>query len=178
MSTAFAILGLLSIEPMSGYDIRRNLDESLSHFWSESFGQIYPSLRRLETARLIAPVKEASPRLRRRRVYTITVSGRARLRAWLAEPPKPQPPRNELLLKIFFGRQSSPRVCAAHLRRMRIQQEQLIATLSAIEHELRAQRSADPNLPYWLITLQAGVARAKALIDWSDRALASLEAAS
>jgi PadR family transcriptional regulator AphA len=56
-TTPFAILGLLSIEPMSGYDIRRNLDESLSYFWSESYGQIYPSLKKLEASRLIAPVR-------------------------------------------------------------------------------------------------------------------------
>src|SRR4051812_1177259 len=101
-TTPNAILGLLSIEPMSGYDIRRNLDESLSHFWSESYGQIYPALRRLEAARLIAPVKQAGAGARRKRLYTLTPLGRARLRAWLAEAPKPQPPRNELMLKLFF----------------------------------------------------------------------------
>ena len=46
-STDFALLGLLSIEPMSGYDIRQNFQESLNFFWNESYGQIYPALKRL-----------------------------------------------------------------------------------------------------------------------------------
>src|SRR5712692_7370073 len=99
-TTPYAILGLLSIEPMSGYDIRRNLEESLSYFWSESYGQIYPTLKRLEAARLIAPVKRTAPATRRRRLYTLTPLGRTRLATWLAEPPTPQPPRDEFLLKM------------------------------------------------------------------------------
>ena len=118
---------------MSGYDIRRNLEESLSYFWSESYGQIYPALRKLEAARLIAPVKQAAPDTRRRKLYTLTAAGRARLRTWLSEPPKPQPPRNELLLKLFFGRHAPPGACAAHLRRLRVQQERLATTLERVE---------------------------------------------
>jgi PadR family transcriptional regulator, regulatory protein AphA len=174
-STPFAILGLLSIEPMSGYDIRRNLDESLSHFWSESYGQIYPSLKRLEATGLIAPVKQAASGSRRKRLFTLTSKGRATLRSWLAEAPKPQPPRNELMLKIFFGRLAPPGAVAAHIRRLQVQQEQLLATLEAIERQLGAERAGHPDLPYWLLTLKAGVERGKALLDWSDDALATLK---
>ena len=175
-TTPYAILGLLSIEPMSGYDIRQNLEESLSHFWSESFGQIYPALKRLEAARLIAPVKQARPDKRRRRLYALTASGQAKLRAWLAEPPKPQPPRSELMLKIFFGRHAPPGACAAHLRRLRIQQERLTETLQGIEGQLRAERRGDPNLRYWLVAIGAGISRAEALIEWSGQALTTLGA--
>ena len=75
-TTIYAVLGLLNIEPMSGYDIRQNLEESLSYFWSESYGQIYPTLRKLEAARLIAPVKQAASETRRRKLYTVTAAGR------------------------------------------------------------------------------------------------------
>ena len=43
----FALLGLLSLGAMSGYDLRKLFEQSLIHFWSESFGQIYPMLRSL-----------------------------------------------------------------------------------------------------------------------------------
>jgi PadR family transcriptional regulator AphA len=176
-TTPYAILGLLSIEPMSGYDIRRNLEESLSYFWSESYGQIYPALRKLEAARLIIPVKQAAPDTRRRKLYTLTSAGRARLRTWLSEPPKPQPPRNELLLKLFFGRQAAPAACAGHLRRLRVQQERLAATLENVEQQLKAERRGHPDLQYWLIALSFGLERAQSLIDWSEYALQALEKA-
>jgi DNA-binding PadR family transcriptional regulator len=168
--TAYAILGLLSVEPMSGYDIRRNLEESVSHFWSESYGQIYPVLKRLEAQRLIAPVKRASATIRRKRVYTLTSRGQTTLRNWLAEPPKRQPPRNELLLKIFFGRLAPPGAIAEHIRQLQIEQERLIATLEQIEQQLKTERSHHPDLPYWLLTLSAGTERSKALLEWSRQA--------
>jgi DNA-binding PadR family transcriptional regulator len=174
-TTPYAILGLLSIEPMSGYDIRRNLAESLSYFWSESYGQIYPSLRKLEAARLIAPARQAAPDTRRRKLYTLTAAGRERLRTWLAEPPRPQPPRNELLLKLFFGRQAPPGACAAHLRRLRVQQERMTVTLEGLERQLRRERRGHPDLRYWLAAVSFGIERAQSLIDWSEHALQVVE---
>lgn len=173
--SSYAILGLLSIEPMSGYDIRRTLDENLSHFWSESFGQIYPALKRLEAAGLAAPAKSGDSGNRRKRVYAITPQGRARLRAWLSDAPKSQPPRNELLLKIFFGRLSAPGAVAAHLRRFQVQQERLLSACEAIERQLRTERAGHPDLPFWILTLHAGIERGKAALDWSDEALATLK---
>ena len=173
-TTTYAVLGLLSIEPMSGYDIRRNLEESLSHFWSESFGQIYPTLRKLEAARLITPVKQAASDTRRRKLYMVTSAGRARLRTWLGEPPRPQPPRNELLLKLFFGRQAAPGACAAHLRRLRVQQERAATALEDLERRLRTERRGHPDLRYWLLAVSFGIERAQSLIDWSDLALHAL----
>ena len=46
--TTHAILGFLTWGPMSGYEIRKRVEESIGNFWSVSFGQIYPELRRLE----------------------------------------------------------------------------------------------------------------------------------
>ncbi len=177
-TTQYAILGLLSIEPMSGYDIRQNFAESLSYFWSESYGQIYPTLRKLELSRLITPVRQAAPDTRRRKVYTLTAAGRERLRVWLAEPPKPQPPRYELLLKLFFGRHAPPGACAAHLRRLRVQQERLTATLEGIEKQLKLERRGHPDLRYWLTAVSFGIDRAEALIDWTEHALQALQGAS
>ena len=54
-STRYAILGLLSLAPMSGYEIRKVAASSIGHFWSESYGQIYPTLRKLVAAGLAKP---------------------------------------------------------------------------------------------------------------------------
>ena len=45
--THYAILGLLCWKPMSGYDIKKMVEVGLSYFWSESYGQIFPTLNRL-----------------------------------------------------------------------------------------------------------------------------------
>src|SRR5690242_10382811 len=103
-STPYAVLGMLSLAPMSGYDIRKESEQSIGYFWSESYGQIYPALRDLKAQGLIR--RRPGPRGggRDRHVYEITERGREALAAWRAEPPRDMPLRNELLLKLFFGR--------------------------------------------------------------------------
>ena len=42
------ILGLLSHEDLTGYDMKKRIDNSISFFWNGSFGNIYPTLKELE----------------------------------------------------------------------------------------------------------------------------------
>src|SRR4051812_17053194 len=100
-STDFALLGLLTLKPMSGYELRRLIAQSIGHFWGESYGQLYPSWKRLESAGLTTKRSEAGKK-REKFFYSIPAKGRERLQEWLRLPPKPQPPRSELLLKLFF----------------------------------------------------------------------------
>jgi PadR family transcriptional regulator, regulatory protein AphA len=104
----YAILGMLSLKPMSGYDIRKNVQQSIAHFWNESYGQIYPTLRRLAARSLVERHAGEGNRRSRRQVYALTKKGRLHLRGWLAEAPQQRPFRNELLLKLFFGRHAPP----------------------------------------------------------------------
>lgn len=46
-NTMFAVLGVLTKGVYSGYDIKKHFSGSLHHFWSESYGQIYPALKEL-----------------------------------------------------------------------------------------------------------------------------------
>ena len=71
--TRFLILGLLAEGPCSGYDIRRITLARFGFFWSESFGQIYPCLMRMEAEGLVEGKGGA---LRGRVLWAITASGR------------------------------------------------------------------------------------------------------
>ena len=46
--TRFAILGMLMSGPKSGYDLKQDFEQRISPFWSESLGQIYPALHRMD----------------------------------------------------------------------------------------------------------------------------------
>src|SRR5688572_19811352 len=100
--TRYVILGLLSGGPRSGYDIKRVIEETISHFWSESYGQIYPTLQTLMEEGLATAdtdVQEGKPS---RKVYSLTEAGRAELRSWISAPVDQTPVRLELLLKLYF----------------------------------------------------------------------------
>lgn len=104
--TRFAILGLLSWQPLSGYDIKKLIEMGLSHFWSESYGQLYPTLSQLVVQGLATRKTDPTSGKRTRYVFTITAQGRKELRSWLHDPSDLPRMRNEFLLKFFLsGRQ-------------------------------------------------------------------------
>ena len=171
----FAILGILGLGPHSGYDIKKLTDLSTRHFWAENYGSLYPTLKRLEQAGLATVQREAQDGKPDRKVYTITGSGREVLQRWLKSPVNETPPRSELLLKLFLGRQTTPEVSVKHLERFRAEQTELIATYQGLEQWLETEQAGDPNLPYWLLTLSYGRVQAEALKGWSEASLETLQ---
>jgi PadR family transcriptional regulator, regulatory protein AphA len=169
--TEFAILGLLAEKPRSGYDIKKEVEERLGHFWSESYGHIYPMLRRLNGRKLVAvrPGRR-QPGRPDRRVYSLTASGRRALEAWFTHPPGPSRPRNELLLRIFLGRFAPP---ATLLRDVQTYRAGVLATLRqlrGIRAAVRGDAAPSPDLVYWALALDFGVRVFQALDDWSGLA--------
>jgi PadR family transcriptional regulator AphA len=96
------VLGMLSLGPRSGYDIKRVVDRSTRFFWAASYGQIYPELRRLEQEGLIEG-EDAPSGGRSRRVYKLTRAGRDALREWLFGSTVTIELRDESLLRLFFS---------------------------------------------------------------------------
>lgn len=171
----FAILGILGMGPRSGYDIKKLTDLSTRHFWAENYGNLYPTLKRLEQEGLATVERRPGNGKPDRKVYTITQAGREALRSWLEAPVEPTPPRNELLLKLFLGRQAAPEVNRAHLERFRAAQNELAVTFAGLERWLETEQAGDPNLPYWLLTLSYGRHQAEALRRWSEEGLEALQ---
>ncbi len=52
------ILGLLSHEELTGYEIKRRIDTTLKFFWSGSYGSIYPTLKDWLPKEQTAGIKE------------------------------------------------------------------------------------------------------------------------
>jgi len=117
-NTSYVILGMLSLRPMSGYDIKQVADLSVRHFWAISYGQIYPELKNLVDAGLVSPA-DTSVGDRRRTVYSLTRSGEEALADWAAISHEvPVEIRDEMLLRLFFADQLTPGERATLLHNM------------------------------------------------------------
>jgi DNA-binding PadR family transcriptional regulator len=173
-TTRYALLGMLSLGPGSGYDLKKRIDGSIAHFWSESYGQIYPHLARLAEQGLCERRREPGAGRPDRQVYSLTARGRQDLERWLREPPRIEPHRSELLLKVFLGAAGDPADSAAHVRRYREHQARLLRAYAAVGRRLRADHRAHPSLAYWIATLRYGERRAAALVAWCDETLRAL----
>jgi DNA-binding PadR family transcriptional regulator len=167
----YALLGILSMSPGSGYDIKKFMEQSTSNFWNESYGQIYPILKQLVEASLATSHTEKQEGKPERYVYTLTDKGLEELRKWLTEPIEHTVERNELLLKLFFGRQSSMTDNVEHVQQFQILQEQLLRKYQGIEAYLKANCADNPDLCYSLITVRYGIIRCRALLSWCDETM-------
>lgn len=172
-SSAQALLGLLTIEPMSGYELRQIVRQSIGHMWSESYGQIYPNLKRLAAEGLITGRTEKHKGKPDKHTYSITAKGRERLKQWLALPPQPEVPRNELLLKIFFGAQTSPQILMGYLEKMLEEHRALLEKFRRVERE-EIDKSQYPDAPFWRMSARFGQLELEAHVKWAEETLAEL----
>ena len=174
VKSKYAILGMLSIAPMSGYDIKKQVETSISNFWTESYGQIYPVLKNLIAEKLVTKTVESEGGKPDRHVYALTAKGRKELRRWLLEGFAPKVQRNEFLLKLFFGEEITPKANIAHVEQFRELQRGLLQKYAAVEKQITRDNAGNPNLPYWLMTISYGQHVSRALVQWCDKALAQL----
>lgn len=168
--TRYIVLGVLTLGPKSGYDIKKYIESSVRYFWRESYGQIYPTLRQLADEGLVSRRVEGQEGKPDRYVYKLTSGGRAALRDWLKRPPEPEVPRHELLLKLFFGTELSPEANLRHVARYRSEIEQYIDLLKRGERQLRKKYGDSERSVYLLLTIAQGILVDKALLKWCKHA--------
>jgi PadR family transcriptional regulator AphA len=172
-SSTEVLLGLLTIQPMSGYDLGQTIRESVGHFWNESYGQIYPNLKKLTAGGFLTARTERQKGKPDRRIYSITQKGRERLASWLAVSPQPEIPRNELLLKLFFGGQASLQISIDHVQRMMETESAVLRKIEWIEKEIDKNRQY-PDVPYWRMAVRFGQLELEAHQRWAQETLAVL----
>jgi DNA-binding PadR family transcriptional regulator len=170
--TRWVVLGMLTIAPMTGYGLRKTIAESVGYFWQESFGQLYPALRRLVAEGLVEARATRGGPGRPGATYHITASGRAALASWLALPPVLETQRNELLLKVFFADAVPAGVTVRHLEGVAAGLREKLAAIERIGHELRASDPvrSHPHAPYWHLTLDFGADFCRMAIAWLEKA--------
>lgn len=174
--TPFVILGLLALsgrKALSGYEITKMIARVVSSFWHESEGQIYPAMERLAAAGAIA-VRQETRQGRRKKLYALTPKGRKQLRAWLAGAVEVGRPRDELMLKLFFGSEAEIPDLIRHVRAHRARMEAQLAQCR--EWESEARQDARPYRRFVDLTLQAGMKLSEAHLQWADETLLRLSA--
>jgi len=169
------LLGLLAIDSMSGYDLGLTIRSSVGHFWNESYGQIYPNLKKLAADGFVTAKMERQKGKPDRRIYSITKKGRERLRKWLAVPPQPEIPRNELLLKLFFGERAPAGVLIGYVERMVEEHSAVLVLLEEAEREGIDKNLQYPGAPYWRMAAHYGQMEMKAHIAWAKETSAELK---
>ena len=193
MSLKYALLGFLTTEPASGYQIAQEFGDSMGWFWYASHSQIHPELQRL-AARGLVTSEVSDTDGRGTRVYSITPAGEAELKEWLAAETEYPPVRDPERIRLIFADMIVPADIRAHLEQHRKHHEalldgylaQLREVLRGTFPRLRKRLAARPRQSHQLVAglkvlaLQGNVDRARSEIAWAEDALLwlnSIEAA-
>lgn len=105
MTIEYAILGLLSWQPLSGYDLKKLIAESSVMYWSGNNNQIYRALVQLHGAELVAYQVQQQESLPAKKIYSITKKGEAELRKWVLSTPEVPEIRNTFLVQLAWADQ-------------------------------------------------------------------------
>jgi len=166
----YGILGILSKEPMTGYDINKRVKTRMDSFWDISYGQIYPTLRMLEKEGHITKKVEINENRPNRKVYSITEKGIKKLKKWLLKPAEPESVKIETLLKVAFGEQAPKNVIIKHIEEFKIRNSSKLEKTLSIEEEMKEQLQKNEKYFFPLLTVLLGKSLHKASIEWADTA--------
>ncbi|HEX5608794.1 MAG TPA: helix-turn-helix transcriptional regulator [Solirubrobacterales bacterium] len=105
---SYAVLALLDqLGEGTSYELKQAIEVSIQNFWPVPHTTAYEEPARLASGGYLTARQEEGGR--RRRVYSLTDSGREALAAWAAEPTASPPQlREEAVLKVFAGGASGP----------------------------------------------------------------------
>jgi DNA-binding PadR family transcriptional regulator len=172
--TARVILGMLKLGVATGYDIKQVIDGSTRFFWTASYGQIYPELKRLRKAGLVRA--EQAPRGKvKRTVYSLTPKGEKALHDWLTDNENVLfEIRDESLLRLFFGDLLSPEEVIANLRTQQQIFELILQRFREIEVD--AKEGAEEGQVYPYVALRYGLDFITFARDWYAETARRLEA--
>ena len=159
-----AILGLLKQQPMHGYQLSRELGESLGGFWRVSYGSLYPTLRRMERDGLVAPITGEPTGGRRKTVYDITEEGERAFLELLQETAGDTSSEDaRFRVRLAFFRYLPPETRIRLLERRRAA---LTERLASFDAAIAAGR--DEADDYRLAVMEHGRAATEADIAWID----------
>jgi|AP45_3_1055517.scaffolds.fasta_scaffold20892_2 DNA-binding PadR family transcriptional regulator len=115
--TLYAILGMLSKQDASGYDLKKKLEKERYHFWNESYGQIYPMLHRLLEEGWAEVETTESEAGREKKIYSLTDAGRNHLQRWLRQPAQDFSMRDEVVLRLDMAADANTALTQGMLER-------------------------------------------------------------
>jgi DNA-binding PadR family transcriptional regulator len=176
----YAILGLLSREALSGYDLTGRMKGRVGYFWSARHSQIYPELARLEGGGFVTHSVVEQRERPDKKVYEITAEGLAALKEWVVRPPEPKPSRDELVLKAYSIWLADPEEAARLFRGEESRHEEQLAhyeELGAWMEGEWGEELSHPDSPRFAThaTLLRGIIYERGSAEWCRWVAESIE---
>ncbi len=178
MALPHTILAALNTGAQSGYDLLKGFSSGSGCFWQATQQQIYRELSKLEEQGLVVP--EVVPQDGRpdKKLYSITSEGQALLREWIAQPSKPTPIREELMVKVLAAHLVDPQIVIDELQRRQQQHQEQLEAYQALWECVGCANLSDLSMPLQCkcMTLRRGIRYEQSWVDWCEESIVWLRA--
>jgi len=181
MSLKHGLLGMLSLEPMSGYDLDKEFKETLKYIWMAKSSQIYNELTNMEQKGWLSGervIQEGKPN---KRVFTITEEGKAELLNWLSTPESDVDNalagKNAFLLRVLLAGNTSKEQALALLYSF----QEMCLSLKTAQGGIRMALARDePDYDhkltmYWNLVAMHGEMMNQTRLAWVEKAISIVE---
>ena len=179
MSLSHSILGFLSYQSMTGYDLAKAFSSSVRFFWYAQTSQIYLELNKLEkkefvTCEIIIQTEKPSKKL-----YSITPKGKDEFLRWLSQENDElsKGNKNAFLMKIFFSGCRPPKECIDMLSdfindcsQYKSEMQQIPGSIGQYGNLVGSEQKL-----YWELSADFGYCYIQMCIDWAKRSIKKLE---
>lgn len=185
MSLRYALLAILRVGPLSGYDLQKQFSQSVGHVWHAPDSQIYPELRKMQTDGLIEGEEQVRGQRGMRRVYHVTEAGDRAYEQWMATPLEYQRVRDPAHLRAAYLENTTPDAARDFLRRhITYWESELEAFQGELDHiermdsaMLNRRLAVTPDeerertIEYKRFSYEGLAQRARGEIEWARRGL-------
>jgi PadR family transcriptional regulator AphA len=170
MSLKYALLGLLAESPKYGYEIKRRFEGALGNVWSVSYGQLYPTLRRLSESGWVTKKTELGKKAAEKNIYSITDIGRAKLDEWLLKPLRSTyKVKDEFTLRFLFFNKLSPDNVLDFLK---VQQQRIVLQKESFQRTLVSKRD---EIDYFVqAIIRKGIFHLEAETQWLNEVMGDI----
>jgi DNA-binding PadR family transcriptional regulator len=176
MSLSHAILATLSNGCYSGYDISKQFAGSVGFFWYATQQQIYRELSKLEEQGYLSAEVIRQENRPDKKMLSITETGKEYLRAWIIQPGKITPVKDDLLVKIFSGHLVDQSVIVEELEHHRLLHQEMLNTYRQIESQFfESPAECDQLSKLRYLTLLNGIQLENGWLAWYEEAIALLK---
>jgi PadR family transcriptional regulator AphA len=167
----YFILGLLSQQPMSGYDAKQYLESLGWLVGTPSFGAIYPALHGLLEDGLVTLQVVYYENRPPRKIYSITPAGERALDNWIHQPLLVGASTKAFVMRLLLATHLSHEGLMSHLRR---RYQQVVQQQTALKHAI-----GETDLPSdgsQRLAFDYGMTITSTELAWLEDLIATLEA--
>jgi len=159
----YIAMGMVLHEPLTGYDIKKEIQAGVGNFYAASYGSLYPALKKL-TDKGYLTVTEHAQGKRKKKYYEATELGKAAFIEWLSLPYDPNS-SDPVVARIYFFGELPADIRKRQLQDYEQHQLQVLHKLEAMEKRFAISVPTDREY-FELCTLYLGLQQVHDAVRW------------